>query len=512
MIILLFIPFLSFGQCPSPNLQHRVVANGISYSLTNSGFIWRTYGDSLVAYILDVPENIGTMYDGAIWMTGRKSNGAVIGSIPQYQNGFFSGPIDEQTGLAYDCWNLDNIWQVSRPEIINFVQNGILSQNIIDWPGRNNPNNQYLPDQEMAPFVDVDGDGNYNPQNGDYPLIKGDHCTWQVFNDKGGIMNASSQGRLGMEFQLMTYSYTTNNSVMNSVFYDLVVINRSNISYHDMRFGLNINGKIGCPNAEIAGIDSLSQSMYWYNSQHDGTGNSFISVEDAKIVQVYSFNEAPMVNEVIAPFSSGMIIHQNTMWPYIFPQNSYEYHHLLSAKWVDGAPLTYGGLGYNTGPSTNMMFTGDPCDTTDWNMHSAGIPNRWYSGVLAYGPFSMESGDRMHTCFTTHYRRSPASTSFCGAVAPGIYSVQMLPSECDQALGIDVSEKVNLEYYVQGKELFFHGLFEPIEYDLFNIQGQLVRSGQTMNSVSLSDQSAGIYILKVTYQNQLVSLKFSVSE
>ena len=40
-------------------------------------------------------------------------------------------------------------------------------------------------DKDLAPFVDVDNDGNYNPLNGDYPKIKGNQSIWWVMNDNG---------------------------------------------------------------------------------------------------------------------------------------------------------------------------------------------------------------------------------------------------------------------------------------------------------------------------------------
>ncbi len=51
---------------------------------------------------------------------------------------------------------------------------------ILEWPANGNPFAKgaggvaLVVNHDLAPFVDVNGDGKYNPLLGDYPAMKGD--------------------------------------------------------------------------------------------------------------------------------------------------------------------------------------------------------------------------------------------------------------------------------------------------------------------------------------------------
>ena len=72
-------------------------------------------------------------------------------------------------------------------------------------------------DYFLAPYYDRDGDGNYNPDNGDNPWyddilgrddikcgfdrrisLYGDETHWWVFNDKGNIHTETNGDPIGM--------------------------------------------------------------------------------------------------------------------------------------------------------------------------------------------------------------------------------------------------------------------------------------------------------------------------
>ena len=149
---------------------------------------------------------------------------------------------------------------------------------IRDWPahGDQAKGQSYY----LAPFFDVDGDGEYNPYNGDYPyydfenelcpwtleniekaamgllpktpeelwmnspaqaslpvktnnmvyadhVLKGDETLFWIFNDKGGNHTESKGDPIGLEIRGQAFAFTTNDHINNMTFYSYELINRS---------------------------------------------------------------------------------------------------------------------------------------------------------------------------------------------------------------------------------------------------------------------------------------------
>jgi hypothetical protein len=81
--------------------------------------------------------------------------------------------------------NYDKIWKVSYTDINNFITafnsgSVVATPDMLTWPAHGSGNNS----RNLAPFVDYNGDGIYNPNDGDYPKIKGDQTLYFIFNDK----------------------------------------------------------------------------------------------------------------------------------------------------------------------------------------------------------------------------------------------------------------------------------------------------------------------------------------
>ena len=111
---------------------------------------------------------------------------------------------------------------------------------IVNWPFKNNPNNDIV-EQNMAAFVDYDGDGDYNPLNGDYPkldlsggkcsetIIKPDQMVYWVYNDKGNLHGETGAEAIGFEIQATAFAFATNDQINDMTFYRYRVANKSSI-------------------------------------------------------------------------------------------------------------------------------------------------------------------------------------------------------------------------------------------------------------------------------------------
>lgn len=161
--------------------------NEVRAGLMNRGdMFWDAYGTYNARY--EVPKNSGrhAAFASALWIGGIDNGGTLHEAAMTYrQTGidYTTGPLDTLWGDADSITGVlyDKIWKIDRLNIEEFktnfangsVQNGTytISNDILTWPAIGTGN--YT--RNMASFVDVNGDGLYNPlTEGDYPKITGD--------------------------------------------------------------------------------------------------------------------------------------------------------------------------------------------------------------------------------------------------------------------------------------------------------------------------------------------------
>lgn len=271
---------------------------------------------------------------------------------------FYPGPLDTADGhfdsTAAAPYN--RIWKVSSAQIREFRKNYqnssyVIPRDILEWPAHGTGNFT----RNMAPFVDSDGNGVYEPVKGDYPKIKGDLMYWWVFNDV--FHRSSSGGRpLVVEVHASCYAYACddfNNSdtefVLNrSLFFDFRFINRSGRDYNSFYAGTINKSGMGYPYDNFAGCDVEMNAGYLY---------------DASVKDQLSWNfgdKKPMLfckllNQDLSSFS---IIGANSDPVSGYPKYANDYYNYLRGSWMNGLGFKYGGNGTNGTVITQYMFDG----------------------------------------------------------------------------------------------------------------------------------------------------------
>jgi hypothetical protein len=127
-------------------------------------------------------------------MGAQDVNGALYMSAVKYSAGgswsaFHGGPISTTQAyntLAYSNEYHDAIWKVSKAEILDHqanVQNPgyAVPAAIANWPGNGDTSLGIA--AQLAPFIDLNGNGLYEPSLGDYPDIRGDEAVYVITND-----------------------------------------------------------------------------------------------------------------------------------------------------------------------------------------------------------------------------------------------------------------------------------------------------------------------------------------
>ena len=234
--LLLISSFAPAQDCQTTYTNTQLATEKMRVELGQSGFIW--HENIVIPADVPVEDQVENIFYGRIWMGGKAANGNLkLAGTSDYT----PGPLGEGgTISSQQCEDFDRFWAVSKTEVdafgSDFSSNAQVDGNHINitrWPGRGNdfyPSlaGFELPDQSLAPFVDLNNDGVYNVNDGDHPAIRGDQNIWWVYND-GGNENHISEGLpIRAEVQVMAYTVETEGTPLDvTTFYNFTIINKS---------------------------------------------------------------------------------------------------------------------------------------------------------------------------------------------------------------------------------------------------------------------------------------------
>lgn len=372
----------------------------------------------------EVPQGSGkeTVYQHSLWFGGLDAADSLHlaarrfgqeynaqGAITDY----WSGPlkttdasIDLKTTLKFH-----RVWNLTRVEIDDFIANhgnaGYQTpEDILTWPAHGDDGCA----SNLAPFVDVNNDGHYNPADGDYPEIKGDQCLFFIFNDSFGEHSEAHGGKLGLEVHAMVYAFNAANdeALNNTVFVNYKFYNRSSNNYHNTYLGLWNDWDIGYQHDDYVGCDVQRNSCYAYNGTPVDGEDQPIGYGDNPPVQVLT-----VLNGPDGLGMTGFMYHNHSSADNGDPTFTEAYYLYLQGCWKNGVHMQYGGNAYFgddvVGPDCNYMFPGD---SDPENIGTGGLaPNGGYNtnglywteeecgnepgdrlGLASVGPFDFPAG------------------------------------------------------------------------------------------------------------------------
>lgn len=445
-ILTLLFPFIINAQVPSSNsetlninnIEATVYAVGINY--------WDL--SSITTYMVDVGMLKPTIFSISPWIGGIDSNDSLHLAARQYLgNEFLSGPIinisqfnDTITALEYNM-----IWKINRVQIDEFKQewqlgnitNGAytIPDEILTWPG-NHPSLS----EQLAPYIDLNQDGNYNPMDGDYPNIKGDQMLWWVYNDN--TSHESSGGKvLGVEFRVSFYAYFYDNPPNDSIdainyssFLNFEIVNRSDETYDSTMIGLFSDFDIGYAYDDYIGCHVDFNSFYGYNGLPiDGTGQlyAFGGPTPPPPSQSITLLKGPRADNLdnIDNDRDGTIDEANECWGLTnfmyynngngamgVPSIPMDYYNYMKSIWKNGTHLKYDTTGINT----NYAFPGDS-DPFGWGQNGQIMPP-WYAGdsgspptdtrvISSTGPVTFEPNEIISLDYVLNFTRADTGSN-----------------------------------------------------------------------------------------------------
>jgi len=460
-----------------------------------------------------------------LWIGGLDVNSQLKIAAERYRmdgTDFFPGPltVDGTASISPEVveeWN--RIWPISRDVVEEFLicnnnpecPNYIIPEQIMDWPGNGGLDMAH----NLAPYIDVNDDNFYNPEDGDYPDFPGDMALFFIFNDKADVHTETGGASIGIEVHALAYAFgcTESEAFNNTVFLEYDIINRSTYMLTNVYVGLFTDFDIGNANDDYIGCDVGRGCYYGYNGDaNDESGSGVLGYGEYPPAQATVFLAGPLAdpdgvdnihsfdtveNELVLNCEHGDILNGNInglnfhdgiydnerlgMTGFISfnslgnpstngPHTAIEHYNYLRTIWLDGTPLCYGGTGhYNGGGDietpTKFMFPGsptsDPCGwgtqgvpQADWSETTNGNTPGDRKGLGITGPFTYCPNDTLELDIAFVYGRS---------YNPDLSSVELMLQYVDEVRNGYLTNTTPCGVFHPS------GVFQPSNINSFNV-------------------------------------------
>ncbi|MCK5765495.1 MAG: T9SS type A sorting domain-containing protein [Bacteroidales bacterium] len=297
---------------------------------TGGDMWWDLPGGIGAQYFIPKAGTATSLFSGSLWIGGLDINNQLKLAAVRYRqsgNDYWPGPLTIDGTASVDestCAKFDQHYMITRAEINEYLAWWTSSNRALEYPDYSIPpsirdypahgdvakNQSYY----LAPFFDTDGDGDYNPDQGDYPyyditnelcplnfagdpnytpqvtmeeslmgtvsgsilvdqVLKGDQTLWWIFNDKGNFHSETQGASIGLEIRAQAFAFATNDEINNMTFYTYEIINRSTFTLTNTYFSPWVDTDLGYAWDDYVGCDVDRGLGYCYNGVSvDGSG------------------------------------------------------------------------------------------------------------------------------------------------------------------------------------------------------------------------------------------------
>ena len=278
----------------------------------------------------------------------KENSGGSLGYVP--------GPYTANSGMQTNINRYDHVWKVSRCEINNHKllynkKDYNTPNDILTWPA--NGDTSLGEPALLAPFYDKNNNQKYEPNLGEYPIIKGDEAALFIINDNAGDKKYIKSEDIKLDIIGMVYAFNNKNDdvIQNTIFLETTVTNRSNRTYQNFKEGYWVDLDIGYSEDDYTGCSVADNLFYVYNGDSIDN-NAYVK---NLVTQGVIFLTDSMTNYI--SFSN--------LDPVNDPIKKSHIYNYMNSTWSDGVRLTTGGNGYNKNSTayTNYSFPANPKDT-----------------------------------------------------------------------------------------------------------------------------------------------------
>jgi len=454
----------------------------------------------------EVPKGSGksTMFTSTFWIGGLHENKLYLSAEAYRQQGadIQAGPIlNSYTTATAQYWN--RVWSIKKSDIEEFRsrlennQEVTIPQfkDILEWPAKGNVKVGDTT-KGYAPFVDTDLNGIYEPLIGDYPNIKGDMMLFSVMNDDLPVHSESGGEPMKIEIHRSAYAFQTNNHLNNTILVDYKIINKSIRNYDSVLFSSWVDYDLGYYGDDQVGTDINRRMIYCYNGDNNDESP-------------FGYGANPPAQACILlshPLQSSMY-YTNDFSEFGNPIEANHYYHLMQGKWKSGrAKLN------PTGTETRFSFDGNPCNQSGWWAGGDTITpgDRRILGTIT--PQFLAPEAELNVTMAYVYARATSGNY--------LNSVCTLQDAADEIrawynnLSTGNSEKTlhsfDLEVYPNPSNGIIHIQTRAkniTAYQVSDITGKLVMSGNFNHKIDVSELKPGIYFIQLEGLNGISQAK-----
>lgn len=442
---------------------------------------------------------IHTLYTGLYTLPGPVANNFNSDYIRKYGRSF----VVSQSEIEY------HILHFNEP-------NYIMPIAIRDWPAHGDVSNgeSYL----LAPFIDANNNFLYDPQNGDFPQIKGSMASYTILNDNDrfkffGPIQTADTGYTGVEKHILTYLYDTGDEAIDrTLFFDVRMVNRSGTNFSEFKTSVFGENGTGLASPRFLLTDTINQC--------------------AAIHQVFSENSTfenlsgnPSPGAISAFFltqemTGSLTTSTSLSSPYGSPEFKQDYYLMQNNRWKNGEHLVVGigGNSQNQFPpfeEADFIYPNNIWDatTSEWCDTGGGERIFFINGETV----ALENEEEMCFSFAVSIGRdenanTPAKAALFNVLShtvPVRNFYNQNPNACPQIIAsIDEKQSSLVSVHIfpnpGNANLTVEGLNpqESTRLEIYDLTGRLValhtfQNEATQTTISTNALANGTYILKI---------------
>ena len=454
-------------NCSPSTARTEIDLNNVRALIETGGNMWQDRsspgGPAYEVPKTDDRSGPHSLFAGSLWMGGLSPDNQLKLAAVRFRqvgNDFWPGPLtnDGTASIPQEiCTAYDKTWKTKRDDVAahtayhNCIEDPNCNEQV-EFPGYNYPaifaewpaigDVAGGQDLYLAPFNDFNGDGDYNPDDGDSPgydldgtidckarfredpiPLFGDENIFWIFNDKGNAHTETSGQPIGMEIRAQAFAFATNDEVNNMTFYNYVVINQGTQTLTNTYFGQWVDVDLGCANDDYVGCDVQRGLGYGYNGTDNDAGAACAGGAVGYGVQPPAigvdffegpFQDAdgldnPLTTDCNAaraglgiPYKGigigyGDQVNDNErygMRAFLYHNNAsgnaatqdpsiaIDYYNFLRGIWKDNSAMLYGGTGHVSDPAA------DPNTPAQYMFPGDSDPLGWGTNCVAQAPWS----------------------------------------------------------------------------------------------------------------------------
>ncbi|OYU95558.1 MAG: hypothetical protein CFE21_10470 [Bacteroidetes bacterium B1(2017)] len=406
--------------CAAATQQKDLDLNNVRTVILNGGDMWWNLQNAKyeIPKVEPGQTSKNSLFSGALWIGGVTNGNLRIAAQTYRQSGndYYPGALQTDGSAsitASRCKFYDKIWKVTLAEIEEFQAqpdgNKTPIEAISSWPGTGNVAGtdggavtgeaKYL-----APYYDYNGDGNYDPLDGDFPTFEQnnlknipDMMLYTIYNDKGNIHSETEGLPIGLELHTQSFAYSTNDEINNMTFYRTTIYNRSTETIDSCIFGQWVDADLGNYSDDYVECDVKRNLGICYNGDDNDEGILGYGLNPPSVGVNFFEGPRKIVGGDTTEIGLTKFVYYNNDFSITGnPSRPEHYWNYLNGRWKDGLQITYGGNGRGGTDTASFMFPGktDPAGRADWTERIAGNNPGDRRFLQTAGTFSLLPGSK----------------------------------------------------------------------------------------------------------------------